>query len=330
MFYHNNLYEMVFGFYAKKYNQLDIISGYGSSKFLKRVLSDFPKLSIRLFLGMSSQGITRDNHDMYRKLMLEYPDRVAIFYQITLPATHIKLFKWFDEVNKINLVGSANFSEMAFIGEQQNEILVTTEEDLDELILLQERNSISCLENVESFIMIYDKEREFIEKQQNTLLDSVEIDIKKTEILIEQYEILDKYYWNEDYFAVPVILKSDVSVTSKGINGWNGPKKISYLEQAPSWYFRNAFPTEKSFEIIFDDKTYVARLSDDYRELQFINGEFNRMINQKLKKPVNHIITYSDLWNYGNVFLIFKKMSDRKFIMSYPPGNRRLKNVKNS
>lgn len=142
--YVDNLYQNIIKKNAEKYVCLKVITGYSSANFLNRVHNDFPNLKISLFIGMALDGISIQDHKGYCNIT-EKSD-VNVYYHVMRPETHQKIIDFFDESNNHSTyVGSANFSDSGL--ENQNEIMVSVEDNLDDVFSFEQSNCLLCTDS---------------------------------------------------------------------------------------------------------------------------------------------------------------------------------------
>lgn len=142
---YEDLYNNIIAENAEKHSKLRIITGYSSGNFVNRVLSDFPNLSIEMYVGMALQGVSQRDHDLYRKISDN--GMGEIYYVDRLPMVHQKILEFYDgqEAQNIGFVGSANFSYSGFM--KQREVMASIDEPLNDLFGLVRKQSGLCLSN---------------------------------------------------------------------------------------------------------------------------------------------------------------------------------------
>ena len=291
----DNLYENIFEKHAGDFDEINIITGYASSTFLKKVLDDFKYLKINLYIGMCSEGVTKSNHMVYQEITNN--SECNVFYQIKSKPTHMKVYQFKNKVSSLCFLGSPNFSENGFY--HNNEILALVDNIQDSLFYNQLQNSLICTaENVEDFINIIDDEILFYES------DSDEITVAKEPkgiyglgnwsvkdnilLLINRlYTRKNLLFYNKFSFAVVLPEESDVSWYYRGIND-NPP----YIKQNNQIRFAEVFPENLTFKVYAADYIFDCRLGGKYNSnLYFLNTNIYEYFARKLKlvekKPIN-------------------------------------------
>lgn len=328
--YTENLYQNIFGNYANRFLQLRIISGYGSAKFLKRVMDEYPHLNIELYLGMTAEGVLIDNHNEYL-LTCRQNEGIKVFYQISGIPNHMKILEYSNGIEKKLLVGSANFTENGFI--YQKELMTEIEETLDFLFEDQINRSMLCTEqNIADFVNLYS---EPLELQIDTEDDKINNLEDSTPSVIAATVIHDKpsIYYNNlillrrnidwDYykkFKLPIVLHSHRNHhwASTGINAWTEQRK-PVLEQTSRLLFKNVFPDGEEFYIYTDDKLiFRAKLTGKFsRQLELLNADLYRYILNRLKLEENKPISYESLLRRNSTSLYFERINFNEFYMSF-------------
>lgn len=192
MIIQDNIYSNLLENNAKKYNQLDIITGYSSPIFIQKVMTDFPNLSINIWIGMIQDGIKFEDHQMYQKLA--HQKNVNIYYQIDDKKTHQKVYRFSNETSQISFVGSANFSEAGFVSKQR-EILISTVEDLTEIFDEMKKKSKICTdENINNVIPLkVETEEELKDPNKGgyiTGLPNVELDDPNAISVVDKFSLI--------------------------------------------------------------------------------------------------------------------------------------------
>lgn len=335
--YTKSLYQKIFEEYANRFTQLRVISGYGSSKFLKKVIKEFPHLNVQLFLGMTAEGVSFENHNGYL-LTCSQRDQTEVFYQITGVSNHMKILEFSNGYDKKIFIGSANFTENGFI--YQREIMTEIADNLDFLFAEQMNQSLACTEkNIGDFINFYTEQEKPFEQQKEiedgTIDNLDELNTVVTDNLAAATTILDKQniYYNKlillkkridfgyyNRFALPIVLPSSSNHrwASTGINAWKEQKK-PVLEQPSKLLFKNIFPEGEEFKIYTDDDLiFYAKLSGKFnRQLELLNGDLYRYILERLELEENQPICYEDLLEKNQTLLYFERINFSEFYMSF-------------
>lgn len=312
--------------------ELNVITGYGSPSFLRKVVEVFPDLSINLFIGMSNEGISYEDHNQYR--IIEEQTKIKIYYQRNdvLPPTHIKLLQFIYRNDEERIfIGSANFSENGFL--RNREIMVKTSEiDTSLLFSWQKEHSVSCHSNeVEDLVNLYASEEDFhkdspaiIEEIHEPIegISSFENKIKSFKINKNKYDFMNQIYlWNQyEKIETPLVLprKNDANFDVTGINAWIKGNK-PYIKEGVVYRFRYFFPTDQVFKIFTDDGyCFEAKLNGRFgKELHFINVDIADYFINRLGKVSRNIVTNCDLQKYGRTKIVFYKINEETFILDF-------------
>lgn len=321
----SSLFQEVFESNLKKYKSIRIVSGYASASFLEDLLKINNDLKVDLYIGMTHEGISIQNHELFKKMSGKL-NNVKVYYQVKGKPTHIKLYEFYSGMDKRQYVGSANFSENGFY--KNNELLVETYLNTQDIFNLQNENSLSCLdENIESYILFYEENVEKIkddlsqepEKVENEDID--DLDVTNTQIdddklengttitKIKKFNLKNNITKPIRNFMLPIVTdkKANLLWHKVGINNVfsNGDPCLVRSNQRS---LKDILPT--SFKIqMYDGKTYDANLKGKFGKELHIEGwnlysEIAKMIGLTEKRPINH----EDLHKLGfSDFYLIKK-----------------------
>src|SRR5690606_21512390 len=279
------LFESVMSKMCSRYTGLRVISGYASASFLSRIIHKFPDLEIDLFLGMTSQGLSLDDHREFQRIT-KSNGNVKVYYQVKGKPNHMKIFEFSNMNDRSTWIGSANFSENGFF--YQKEILVQLNDSLDALFEEQLDHSLICSDSkVNDLIEFFEREdapdsNQTENNQSNhnhSNYRSVIRDSRGTARL--QYTQLwwqkfrsriDSNFYHS--FEITVVLKNESNVhwDRTGINAWVEGKE-PVLVQTPRKLFGKVFPEGEEFRIYTDDDVILeAKLGGKFNgELRVIN-----------------------------------------------------------
>ncbi|UXU65312.1 phospholipase D family protein [Staphylococcus agnetis] len=321
----SSLFKEVFESNFKDYNCIRIVSGYASASFLEDLLKVKDDLKVDLYIGMTHEGISIQNHELF-KYITKKLNGVNVYYQVKGKPTHIKLYEFYNGSDKRQYVGSANFSENGFY--KNHELLVETYLNTQDIFNLQNENSLSCLDkNIESYILFYEENVEKIkddlnqepEKVENEDVDdldvtNIQIDDDKLETettitKIKKFNLKNNITKPIRNFMIPIVTdkKANLLWHKVGINNVfsNG---APCLVKSNQHSLKDILPT--SFKIqMYDGKTYDAMLKGKFGKELHIEGwnlysEIAKMIGLTEKRPINH----EDLLKLGfSDFYLIKK-----------------------
>ncbi|WP_461202528.1 phospholipase D family protein [Enterococcus sp. N342-3-1-2] len=320
-FFDTNLYENVIIKNAKLSNKLRIISGYGSAKFAKKVMNDFPHLSIDLFLGMSLQGISKENHSEFIALMT-LNDKFQVFYQIENPVTHIKLYQFLNDDKVIaTFCGSANFTSHGFI--EWHEMLTITEENVSGLI--ENQQNISLLANnsfIEDYILFYDEN--ILNIDANTV-NSFETDnsiIKNIETRTQTKKITNnKLFWSRlnrsslEEIKIPILYENSKLYAPVNAKFFNS---IGYLMQPNGVSFEKFFPIGESLQFLTDDGIVLqGEVPIGKSRRLYFHREIYDYIFSRLNISENKPLVWEQLLNYGRTDIVVYKEDNKHYLLDF-------------
>lgn len=314
----NDLYESIIVRNGKRSNRLRVISGYASPIFLRRVKKDFPSLAIELFIGMSQEGISKNDHIEFKSICSEFRD-ISVFYQVEGMLTHRKLLEFSSDYSSKVYVGSSNFSENGFF--KNNELMVNIHYDVSSIFESQYLRSLKCDdEKVEENIKFY-LDTAFEEKSEilynskdtkNNLLEDIQNYIY---MQAPNRNIIEKY----NTFSLEVVLDEQQNPHWKksGINAWT-VGTTPHLLQTPKLFFDKIFPVRSKFKVVTSEFVFEAELKGDFhKELVFLNGNIYEYIRGKIGLQEKRPISREDLVKFGNTKLKFVKVDDYLFEMIF-------------
>lgn len=344
-FYTEDLYKKVIQEPAEYFNQLKVISGYASAKFLRRVVCDFPNHQITLIVGMAPQGISIRNHEEFKNICKSFSN-VRVYYQTETPSNHMKIYQWYlNEDPKVSFIGSANFSETGFF--EQNEILSPMIDIFSTLIDEVLSHSIFCLhEQVLNKIPLYEDEKfktlgsegSLNEKDIKVLNNYSSSDVKSKQdythncnkVNLKKMLLSNLHLTSYNHVTVELMLKDDPHWQSKSLNVWTRPYKIkdnSYIDIGRTNNFGGRkldfFPRNVNFQLISDDNIQwiVKRVGEYGKELMVIEGiNFYEYFLYRLGIKEGRAISYNDFYNYGRANVDFYKLSDDQYLLDFSLG----------
>lgn len=323
-FYVKNLYEKIIR-RNSNYNSLKVMTGYASSTFLEKVIEEFPKIKIEMYIGMSRQGISKQNHTAFCDIMKNY-DNVYIYYQIKDRNNHMKILQ-FTSINQTKVyIGSANFTENGFINNQ--EIMVESYIKQDDIFNNQNKISLLCNNpSIDSFIDIYEDdtfEEETFEKNQSISFgnDNQISSYQKSSTYISTFKKL-KNNSNFSYFTnleIEVVLGKEENPTwsIKGINSWKENKK-PIIQSPLRKKFENFFPANKKFDVYTDDgMLFKCQLGGKFNtELQFIDINIYEYVKNRINLEEKRPISKNDLIKYGNTKFYFTRVEENMYLLDF-------------
>ncbi|MGV3031771.1 phospholipase D family protein [Staphylococcus chromogenes] len=329
----SSLFQEVFESNLKKYKSVRIVSGYASASFLEDLLKINNDLKVDLYIGMTHEVISIQNHELFKK-MSEKLNNVKVYYQVKGKPTHIKLYEFYNGIDKCQYVGSANFSENGFY--KNNELLVETYLNTQDIFNLQNENSLSCLdENIESYILFYEENVEKIKDDlsqepekvgnediddldvTNTQIDDDKLENETTITKIKKFNLKNNITKPIRNFMLPIVTdkKANLLWHKVGINNIfsNGDPCLVRSNQRS---LKDILPT--SFKIqMYDGKTYDANLKGKFGKELHIEGwnlysEIAKIIGLTEKRPINH----EDLLKLGFSDFYLVKKEEGFYIMT--------------
>lgn len=266
MYYTEDLLKKLIEEPSENNDELIIISGYGSARFLSDIHEKFPAIKITLILGMAAQGISNIDYEGYRELTLN-SQNINVRFQTIEPLTHMKVYQWkrMGEPTQC-FIGSANFSYSGFL--KNNEIMSTIDNDCLELIKKYYDLSIDCLDNkIQAKLKLFDKPISEVLETEKLGVVSTYKTIDRENLIFPQ---LKRYYYDELY--------TDVTLTfNNGLNRGLRNKLNSYLDIDKNLeFFDRYLPIGFQGTIELDGlRLKIERDSKSGRRLRILHDYYN-------------------------------------------------------
>lgn len=309
-----DLYRLVIQNNAEDAEKLIGITGFISSRFLIKQLKKYPKLSIRLYVGMTVFGIIESEHLELVDLADKYQDRLTIFYKKDFPANHMKIYEFRKKNDSRTYIGSANFSANGF--GNYVESMAAVEMSIDDVIT--DTDWIDCREATPKIVISYPPEEDI------SVDESV---VKEDELTIGQSEFREDPPTNDYLFARKDLFRFSIPTL-------NSKQKIQLMRESDSLFdginstrphiplIKNAHSEEyflknRDFELWFENRIIKARLGGDFsRQLIFIDPDISKLLHQKMNLKETEKITYAKLLEHNLDYLYLEKVSEDIFIAS--------------
>lgn len=302
---YSDLYQNIIRKNACKSNHLHVITGYSSSTFIKRVLTDFPNLDLTVYLGMARQGIAREDHNSYCQLVND--GKAKIYYHVQIPDTHQKILEFGNENGgHVSFVGSANFSENGF--GQQREIMAAVDDDLSFIFADEASMCLSCIDPRVS---------ELISFSDDKLGEHVNADdgaFRKNDDAIASPSLENSSFFVSENDAVQygckaLLIPDQYEPENSGINA------------KPSFIYLNGLSDEAmqkmtAFDLIIAGREYKAYCDGTMkREVRLKRGDIGAKIRQMLNIPEKQKVDLDYLKKIRCTRAILSRYGQDKYIL---------------
>lgn len=325
--YYKNLYENIFSEQTRGYRRLRVVSGYASSDYLSRIISEFPNLEIELFIGMTFQGVSNSDHSGFKSVM-QKNDNVKVYYQVLGIPNHMKIYEFSSVTDKKIFIGSANFSENGFF--KHKEILAEVLYLPEILFVEQQRNSLLCTDpKIDRYIDFYENEyEEFgdMEEEKHIKADATRSEnkhsaTKKRERARHKWELLrqniDPQYHRSFDITIMLPPENNPRWDDRGINSWVN-NKTPVIEQTPRLSFSLVFPREEFIIYTDDNQVLKAKLTGRFNgNLDILNVNLYDYIRGRIGLLEKRPISYQDLVLSGYTTLYLTRVNNNEYIMSF-------------
>ena len=313
----NDLYQRVLINPAKEgCDELFTVSGFASSTFANRHLKELSQLmnrfgkpfgKINLIIGMK---INRNDDIALKRLIKEHPTNFDAFYYEGRGEVHSKTYCWVKNKEPvISFSGSANYSQEAFVGYQQNQMVEDNAEQTFDYFhtLLRESNSV-----LNSPIKLP-------KRIQN---------IKGTAIHEAQP---GSVVWLVPGRSVKISLLTKkgggIVPHRSGLNWGQRPNENrepnqAYLALYEDTKLEGFFPERgKTFTLITDDEhSFDMTVQQDSRKAissTSNNSEIGIYFRERIGVPLGKAIIRQDLERYGRTDYQIEKLNDETFILDF-------------
>lgn len=324
--YYNDLYTNIFRENTDRYNNIRIITGYSSSTFLEKVMSDFPKLNIELYIGMVFEGISEENHKQYQAIM-QANNNVQIYYQVSSMPNHMKLYEFYNDIDSLIFIGSANFSENGYFN--QKEIMGQAIFNANELFEEQKHNSLLCIDkNIDKYINLFEEPNKeitytFEEDDDELIKDNPQMKKERKRVTINHF--LKRYKKDKSIIGTEfnfIIVHSsviDINWDRSGINNWVLKREASIKQTTTKVEFKELFPLDSEFKIYTDDDyTFTAKIGGDFdREIYFKDVDIYNYFKLRIGLKEDRPISYEDLKEYNLSSAFFTRISEKEYFVEF-------------
>lgn len=317
-------------------NRLYIVSGYATPSMasyhleqLRKITEDRP-FCVDILIGMSViEGIPRPQKEGFESLIREYTN-LNCRYVVSNAPVHSKVYAWYkDSVPVCGFIGSANYTQTAFLGKRQREVLGKCDAG-----------------NCKDYFDQISVDAAEIDDYRVTSLVGDYLDIRRSRSQAEEIlEILSEV--EEEIIEVPRTATNTVTLSFLGRDG-RLPTGNSGLNwgQRPGRTGNEAYikiPATISREYFFPPRgQHFSVLTDDGKQLmcaalQEQSGVANQ--GKGIQTPTNNSllgeyfryrlgisegerITEEHLVRYGRTDVTFIKIDDETYFMDFSPPSR--------
>ena len=304
-------------FFSRNADELRIVSGYATSAMAERQLLETKQIKLSVVVGMCPRdGISITNHLGFMNLSKLHSETFQCNYCKGIPV-HSKLYVWYSHGTPIEAyIGSANFTQQAFLLNAQHEILSTCNaQEAHDYFMRQQRQSECCLSpNIEKWVPIVKTIHQPITKdsklrfkpQINTITSNQDKKVVVTSVELPLYSTQTNH--------VPAI---------SGLN-WgqrDGRDKNQAYIAVPSEVQRSHFfpPIAVHFHVATDDgemlEMSIAQAAGKAIHTPTSNAILGAYLRKRLGVPSGQFVTDEDLERYGRRTVTFTKFDDENYFM---------------
>lgn len=302
-----------------KHNASDlfIISGYASSAMVfhhaEKLKEQNTAINIHLMIGMTCRdGLSEANHRGFQSLVKnDLSKTFRCSYLINHPPVHSKVYTWVNNKKPIKAFsGSANYSQQAFIGESQCEVVSecdpSTAYDYYQSLI---DDSIYCdHQDAEEVIVLYEYNRS-VNSTKNSIEESSEYNAKN----------------GLGHKKISLINRSGAISQRSGLNCGqrdNREPNQAYIPLKVAVYSTDFFPPiAQHFTVHTDDGKIIicARAQENGKAIHTphnnsLIGEYFRF---RLGVSNGNLVTIDDLKNYGRTDIDFYKIDEENYFMDF-------------
>ena len=302
-------------------NHLYIVSGYASSAMAfhhAETLKTINKnIYVHLIIGMiGKDGLELANHRAFQKLVnKDLTDRFECRYLINRPAVHSKVYAWTNGFNPVTgFTGSANYSQQAFIGNRQREIITNcNSNDAYDYYHALIKDSICCTHSdAEKIIQC---KSNYSKGKKLSTPDTVSNEIKSI-------------YTGLEHAKASLISSIDTVYSLNWGHRKNGTKRNlnqAYIQLPPNVYKSEFFPFNTiHFSVLTDDgETLICTRAQKNEpngnaiETPYNNSLLGAYFRRRLGLKDDVYVEKKDLLNYGRTDVDFYKIDDENYYMDF-------------
>jgi NgoFVII restriction endonuclease len=320
----NDLYQKVLLEPAQfDVNHLYIVSGYASSAMAFHHAENLKNINqnicVHLIIGMAGKdGLSFANHRAFQKLVNQ--DLLGKFecrYLIGRPAVHSKVYAWTNSFKSvIGFTGSANYSQQAFVGNKQREIITNCNPD-DAYSYYQSliNDTIHCTsEHTNELISNY-----------NRVFSSNKVIVEQS---TKQLASLD----NTQHIKCSLINRSGIVSQRSGLNWGQRPEENrepnqAYIPLKSEVYTTDFFPPIAThFTINADDGQILictrAQQNGKAIHTPHNNSLIGEYFRNRLGVRLGGLVTMEHLLRYGRTDIDFYKIDDENYYMDFSQPKR--------
>ncbi len=306
-----------------KANKLLIVSGYATAAMafhhMNALKESRLKLQIELLVGMTAKdGISESNHKGLQYLMEHtFKGNFACSYVATYPPIHSKVYAWLrDDEPLYGSVGSANYTQTAFIGTQRECVTEAPATECFEYFKSLIPDSIYCTHmDVANLLQIYKEEASARLKKQKKV--SAEENVPEKDLVLTGL----------NHVKVSLLDRSGNLPSRSGLNWEQRPEQHREPNQAyiklTSDIYRTDFFPERTVHFTIqtdDDKILIAtRAQDNGKAIHtpHNNSLIGEYFRNRLGVGSGALVTKQDLVRYGRTDINFYKIDDETFYMDF-------------
>lgn len=295
-------------------NQLYIVSGYATptmaSRHIKDILDYTKYFSISLIVGMCTlEGLDIATHKGFVNLMDNSTEiKFECKYVCNGPPVHSKVYVWAkDQEPMVAFIGSANYTQQAFIANRKEVLTVCSAEMALEYYEEIEPNTIFCNHGeVEDYIKITKK-------------------VAKRSEGVEEIEHSELVLPPEEKVTLSLLQRGGEVRPRSGLNWGQRPGREpnqAYIPLPRSIARSGFFPLNKTqFSVITDDNKYlILRVEQEGNKAittPLNNSLLGEYFRNRLGLANGQYVTKADLEKYGRTNVDFYKIDDETFFMDF-------------
>lgn len=302
---------------SKGANRLLVLSNYASPNMASWYMEQLYKrktkpIDISIVIGMTSfDGISVQAHKGFLSLHNMFTSKsVKSFscnYITENPPEHSNLYIWLkDEQPKIAFVGSADFTQAAFISSRKEIMAICSPDEAYEYYLEAESRSCFCnYSEIDDMIII---------RNNHPILDN-------------EIELLGSISCGSvESVKLSLLTNKGVVAETSGLN-WGQREgrnhNEAYIRIPIETARQNFFPTDRHFMVLTDDGHNLILRVEQQNNKALTTPLNNSLLGEYFRKRLGlangQLITKSDLEKYGRTDVVFAKIDSELFYMDFSP-----------
>ncbi len=267
----------------------------------------------------SLDGISYGNHNGFKSIMGEFKNQFECSYLSSYPPVHSKIYIWRKEGKPtISFLGSANYTQTAFLGTKQREVLTQCDE----------KNAIHYFDDLidDSIYCTHPDAEDFLQAIQPKSLVRRKRRLTRAQRRVEKQNLRSSFS-NLESVSVS-LLDRDSEIHKKAGLNWGQRQgrepNQAYIQLSPEIYRGDFFPIRSTHFTVLtdDDRTLICTRAQKNPmgaaiETPHNNSLLGEYFRSRLGLANGAFVNKEDLEKYGRTNVTFYKIDDENYYMDF-------------